>query len=154
MARRFRYEYGSGPLHLVGVAAAFSVAGWALVEIFATPNAENVAIWLGGAALLHDLVLLPLYSLLGAIAYRGLGVARGSAVRVSALNHLRVPALFAAVLFLVWFPEILGLADPRFRNDTSLTTHGYLARWLLLTAAMFALSAMAFALRVRRSRRR
>ena len=41
MARRFRYEYGSGPLHLVGVAAAFSVAGWALVEIFATLTADE-----------------------------------------------------------------------------------------------------------------
>ena len=153
MARRFRYEYGSGPLHLVAVAASFSLAGWALVQLFDTPNAVNVAIWLGGGVILHDLVLLPLYSLLAAIAYRGLGAARGDALRISALNHLRVPVVLAGVLFLVWFPEILGLSDPRFQHATGRTTGGYLARWLLLTGAMFALSAVAFAVRVRRAQR-
>src|SRR5207253_9921907 len=34
IARRFRYEYGAGPLHLVAIAASFSLAGWGLVEIF------------------------------------------------------------------------------------------------------------------------
>ena len=152
MARRFRYEYGSGPLHLVGVLASFSLAGWALVEIFHGLYAMNIAIWLGGAVIGHDLVLLPLYSLLAAIAYRGLGPATGEPRPVRALNHLRIPAFLAEVLFLVWFPEILGLGEPRFRHATGLTTHGYLGRWLLITGALFALSAVAFAVRVRRAR--
>jgi hypothetical protein len=154
MAGRFRHEYGSGPLHLVAVVASFSLAGWALVQIFHTPNATNVAIWLFGAAIAHDLVLLPLYSLLASIAYRGLAGGRRDPLRISALNHLRVPAVLAGTLFLVWFPEILGLADPRFLHDTGRTTEPYLGRWLALTAAMFVLSAVAFAVRVRRARRR
>jgi len=151
MARRFRYEYGSGPLHLMAIAASFSLAGWGLVEIFGGLNPANVAIWLFGAVIAHDLVLVPVYSLLAAIATRGLGVASGGSLRVSALNHLRIPAFLAAVLFLVWFPEILGLGEPRFRHATGLTTHGYLGRWLLITGALFAFSAVAFAVRIRRA---
>jgi hypothetical protein len=153
MARRFRYEYGSGPLHLVAVVASFSLAGWGLVEIFHGIYPTNIAIWLGGAVIAHDLVLLPIYSLLAAIAYRGMGVGGDGAGRVNALNHMRIPAFFSGLLFLVWFPEILGLSDPRFRLDTGLTTQAYLSRWLLITAALFALSAIAFAARVRRTRR-
>src|SRR5207249_9716369 len=82
MDRRFRHEYGAGPLHLVAVAASFSLAGWALVQIFDTANAMNVAIWLLGAAVAHDLVLLPLYSLLASIAYRGLAGAHDDPLRI------------------------------------------------------------------------
>lgn len=152
MARRFRYYYGSGPMHLVAILASFSLAGWGLVEIFGGIHPTNVAIWLGGAVVAHDLVLLPLYSLLAAIAYRGLEVTGGDALRVSALNHLRIPAFFSGSLFLVWFPEILRLGEPRFRHATGMTAHPYLGRWLLITGALFALSAFAFALRVRRAR--
>ena len=148
MGRRFRYEYGAGPLHLAAVVATFALAGWALVEIFDTVRAADVAIWLGGAVVAHDLVLLPLYSLVARIGQRFL------IPRTSALNYVRVPAVLSGFLFLVWFPEILGLADPRFMNDVGRSTSGYLSRWLLLTAAMFVISAVAFGVRVRRERRR
>src|SRR5438128_2607357 len=84
-----------------------ALAGWGLVEIFGGLNPANVPIWLFGAVIAHDLVLVPVYSLLAAIATRGLGVASGGSLRVSALNHLRIPAFFSGLLFLVWFPEIL-----------------------------------------------
>lgn len=152
MARRFRYEYGSGPLHLVAVVASFALAGWGLVQIFDGVHASNVAIWLGGAVMAHDLLVLPLYSLLGVIAYRGLGAASGDPLRVAALNHLRIPAFVSGLLFLVWFPEILRIGEPRFELSTGLSADAYLGRWLLITGALFALSAIDFAVRVRRTR--
>lgn len=152
MARRFRDEYGSRPLHLVACAACFALAGWALVQIFGGLHPIEVVIWIGFAAVAHDLVLLPAYTLMGAIAYRGLRVAGGDPLRVAALNHLRIPALASALLLLVWFPLILGLSGSRYLADTGLAADAYLGRWLLITAALFGLSALAFALRVRRAR--
>ncbi len=153
MARRFRYEYGSGPLHLVAIAASFSLAGYALLQVLDQPRSLDVVLWLGAAVVAHDLVLLPLYSLMAAIAYRGLGVARGEPVRVAALNHLRIPAMLSGLAFLVWFPLILRLSD-RYERATGLQIEPYLSRWLLLTGVAFAVSGLAFAVRVRRERGR
>ncbi|MGN5380755.1 hypothetical protein ACQ4WX_37550 [Streptomyces lasalocidi] len=61
MARIVRW-YGSGPLHLLVLVASFALTGYAMVRLFAVRPWE-VAIWFVGAAILHDLILLPLYSL-------------------------------------------------------------------------------------------
>jgi hypothetical protein len=153
MARRFRYEYGSGPLHLVAVAASFSLAAYALLQVLDQPRALDLVLWLAAAVVAHDLVLLPVYSLMSAIAYRGLRVSRGAPVRVAAINHVRIPAMLSGLALLVWFPLILGLSD-RYERATALSIEPYLERWLLLTSVAFALSAIAFALRVRRLRAR
>lgn len=153
MARRFRHEYGSGPLHLVAIAASFALAAYALLQILDQPRALDVVLWLGAAVVAHDLVLLPVYSLMALIAYRGLDVSSAEPVRVAALNHVRLPALLSGLALLVWFPLILGLSD-RYERATALSIEPYLGRWLLLTGAAFALSAVLFAVRVRRLRAR
>jgi hypothetical protein len=150
-ARRFRELYGSGPLHVVAIVASFSLAAYALLQLLDQPTGLNVALWLGAAVIGHDLVLLPLYSVLAAIAYRGLDVARGEPARVTALNHLRVPAMLSGLALLVWFPLVLRLSD-RYERATALSIEPYLGRWLLLTGSLFTLSAVAFAVRVRRLR--
>jgi hypothetical protein len=148
--RRFRYEYGAGPLHLVAITASFSLAGYALLQILDRPQALDFALWFGAAVIAHDLVLLPFYSLLALIAYRGLDVSRGAPTRVAALNHVRIPAMLSGLTLLVWFPLILRLTD-RYEATSGLSIEPYLGRWLLLTGVMFALSGIVFAIRVRRA---
>ena len=151
MPGRFRREYGSGPLHLVALAASFSLAGYALLQVLDLANGLNFLLWFGAAAIAHDLVLVPLYSLMALIAYRGLGAGPGEPVRVAALNHLRIPAALSGLALLVWFPLILRLSD-RYERATALSVEPYLGRWLLLTGVAFALSGLVFAVRVRRLR--
>jgi hypothetical protein len=152
MAARFREEYGSRPLHLVACAATFALVGWALLQIFDGLHPVEVVVWIAAGSVAHDLVLFPIYALMGALAYRGLRVESGRRDRVAVLNHVRLPALLSGLLLLTWFPLLFGLSDPRFELSTGQSTGGYLSRWLLITGAAFALSAAAFALRVRRSR--
>ncbi|MER6924634.1 hypothetical protein ABT314_37830, partial [Streptomyces spiralis] len=58
--RPLRLPLGS-PLQLVLLACSFALAGYAGVRLFAG-DWFGVALWFVGAALLHDLVLLPLYA--------------------------------------------------------------------------------------------
>jgi hypothetical protein len=152
MARRFRYEYGSGPLHAVALVATLAISVWALSEALGGLEPWSFAIWFVAGIIAHDLILFPIYSLLGALAYRGSGGLDGERVRVAALNHLRVPAILSVLLLLVWFPLILGSSDARYRADTGLSTDVYIGRWLALTGAIFLTSAVVFAVRVRRLR--
>jgi hypothetical protein len=153
MTRRFRSEYGSGPIHLVAVAASFALAAYALLQVLDQPRALDFVLWFAAAIVAHDLVLLPVYSMMAAIAYRGLQVAGGEPARVAAINHVRVPAMLSGLVLLVWFPLILGLSD-RYEGATALSIEPYMGRWLLLTGVAFALSGLLFAVRVRRLRAR
>jgi hypothetical protein len=152
----FHRRYGSSPLHLLGHVAAFAVAGWAIGQILDGGTVINWIAWFAGAALLHDLVLLPLYSLLD----RGLGLAvrrpprrRGPAARrppprlPSVRNHLRAPAAISGVLLIVYFPLILGLPSTNYRNDTGHSLGGYARNWLLITATLFLVSALIYVTR-------
>jgi hypothetical protein len=148
----FRREYGAGPLHLLAVAASVTVAAYALARVFdVVGDPLRVVLWLAGAVVAHDLVLFPLYALLGLIA-GGVLVpdAHRSRLRIAALNHLRAPALASGLLLLVWFPLIASKAPRTFMRSSGLEVGVYLDRWLLATAALFAGSALLFALRVRR----
>ena len=148
---RFRALYGRGPLHLIAVLASFAVAAYALSRALQlTANPDRILLWLGGSIVAHDLVLFPLYAVLGAIA-AGLLLSRGkgSRLRIAALNHLRFPVLMSGLLLLVWYPLVAGPAERGFMRTTGLSKDVYLGRWLLLTAALFGGSAVIFALRYR-----
>ncbi len=60
---RRRHWYGEGPLHLVLMLGSFALTGYAGVRLLAGAQWPMVVVWFVGAALLHDLVLLPLYAL-------------------------------------------------------------------------------------------
>lgn len=77
----------------------------------------------------HDLVLLPFYSLLDRLGER--------AAPPGAVNYVRVPLALSALLFLVWFPLILGLSDAAFTEVAGLAPEGYLQRRLGLSALLF-----------------
>ena len=142
-----RRRYGAGPLHLIAHLVAFAAAAWALRQVIGGGHLINLLTWFIGAAVLHDLVVLPLYSLLdraaGHTAQRRFG-ARGRTV----LNHVRVPALISGVLLLVYFPLILGASAHNYQADTGHPLHGYLRNWLFITAVLFAGSALVFVIRV------
>lgn len=148
----FRREYGSGPVHLLAVLASIAIAAYALSRVFdVVGDPLRVVLWLAGAIVAHDLVLLPLYALLGAIAGGALVPdSRRSRLRIAALNHLRAAALASGLLLLVWFPLIAAEAPRTYMRSTGLDVDVYFDRWLLATAVLFGGSALLFALRVRR----
>ncbi|MFC8272476.1 hypothetical protein ACFUJR_08030 [Streptomyces sp. NPDC057271] len=137
----FRRRYGASPLHLLLVLASFALAAYAGVRLF-QGDTLGVALWFVGAALLHDLVLLPFYSVTDRAAQRlfrekapaGEGPPRAS------VNYVRVPVFVSGLLLLVWWPLILGRVD-HYTAYTGLPADGFLGRWLLVTAALLVASA-------------
>jgi hypothetical protein len=134
------------PLQLLLLACSFALAAYAGVRLLAD-DWFGVALWLVGAALLHDLVLLPLYAVADRVVVRGLGAAG----RREWALYVRVPAALSGLLLLVWFPLISGMVDRRYRSATGLSPDGFLGRWLLITAVLFGGSALLLAVRVRRA---
>lgn len=138
--RRLGASFGQLLIH----AAAFAVAGYALAQIFRGGSVVNFLAWFVGAALLHDLVLLPVYSLIDRT---------GRHRRRSALiNYIRVPAVISGILLLVYFPPILGLTDRNYVAATGHQPSAYARNWLLITAVLFAGSALVYAIRAIRAR--
>lgn len=137
----FRRRYGASPLHLVGHLAAIAAGVYAVAQVLDPRFSEplNVLAWLLGGALLHDLVLLPLYTLLDAGARLVVGE--------RATNFVRFPAVIAGVLFLVYFPLIVGNGRENYLRSTGHEPPDYLGRWLAISAALFIASALLYLLR-------
>lgn len=146
-----RTHYGAGPLHLLCLLAGLGFAGYLVWTVLPAPNSARILIWVAAAAAAHDLLLWPLYT----IADRA---ARGSHTEryrgVPWINHLRVPAVLSAVALAVSFPLVLRRSERAYRAASGLTEHPYLGRWLVLSGAAFALSAVLYAIRVLRAARR
>jgi hypothetical protein len=138
-------------LHLLVHAAAFAVAAYALAQIVRGGSVVNFIFWFAGAAVLHDLVLLPLYSLLDRVAR--LPRRLRPAPRVRVINHIRAPALISGVLLLVYFPSILGLSDRNYYAASGHHLHGYARNWLAITAVLLAGSVLVYVIRVLRAKR-
>lgn len=148
---RFRYEYGAQPLHLIAVVTSLLLSGYGLLRINDLDNTGRILIWIVAAALLHDLVALPLYSVFSRIAHSAAGRAIESrAMMLHALNHVRVPAGLSLLLLLVYLPLILRIAPDAYMATTGQDLNPYLGRWLLISAAMFLLSGLIYAIRLRR----
>lgn len=154
---RLRTLYGAGPLNLLVLLASFAIAAAAVVGWFERPrDVSAVLVWFVAAIVLHDLVLLPLYSLLDRIAFgrsrRTAGRARRRTVLsvVNSTPYLRIPALLSGLLLAVFFPVIFGLGSHTELSASGIAERGYLARWLLASGAMFAVSGVAWAVAVGR----
>ncbi|MEW2221586.1 hypothetical protein AB0939_20235 [Streptomyces sp. NPDC006990] len=131
------------PFQIVLLLASFVLAGYAGAR-FLADDWLGVAVWFVGAALLHDLVLVPLYTLAD----------RVPRLAGRYVNHLRIPALLSLLLLLVWFPLITGPAD-RYAGLTGRPpgNNGYALHWLWLTVGLFAASGLWLAVRTLRGRR-
>ena len=154
--RRFRGFYGERPLHLLALLASLAVAAYVAVKVAPDPSRWRYAVWFAGAAIVHDLLLFPLYALadrsLTALSGRGgRRVAalrmRGGVSRPSALNHVRVPLLLSGLLLLVFAPAILRRSEPAFRAASGLDQSPFLGRWLLISAVLLLGSAVLLAVR-------
>ncbi|MFH9728237.1 hypothetical protein ACH4M4_35515 [Streptomyces sp. NPDC017254] len=143
----FRRRYGASPLHLLLVLTSFALAAYAGVRLL-EGDTLGVALWFVGAALLHDLVFLPLYVVTDRAVqrlFRGRAGA-GEAPPRPSVNFVRVPLFVSGLLLLVWWPLILRRV-PHYTAATGLPADGFLGRWLLITAALLALSAAIFLVR-------
>ncbi len=143
----FRRWYGEGPLHLLLLAASFALAGYAGVRLLAG-DTVGVLIWFVGAALLHDLVLVPLYSTVDLALRRATG-----GPRTGLVNFVRVPAFLSGLLLLIWFPLITRQAE-RYAPASGLSPDVFLGNWLLITAALCVVSALWLTARMFGVRRR
>ncbi|MEV1318956.1 hypothetical protein AB0J14_23070 [Micromonospora arborensis] len=144
MTDRLRTGYGAASWHLVVVTAAIVLAGWVALRLADEATFGRMLLWFVGAAIAHDLVLFPVYASADRVLRT---LVRG---RVTLLNHLRLPALGSALLFLVYSPGILRLGETTHLAATGQDQRPYLVRWLLLSATLFLLSGVTYLLRRRR----
>jgi hypothetical protein len=147
-----RRSYGASLWHLAGHLVALALGAYALSRVLDPRYSRglNVVVWLVGAAIVHDFVLLPAYSLLDALARRALRDRRPQPV--AAINHLRFPAAISGALLLVYFPLVLARADGNYLRATGHHVVGFGTRWLAITAGLFAVSGLAYFVRVRARR--
>lgn len=136
-----RRLYGGTALHLIGHVALFALTVYAVVQIFTLGAALSVVVWLVGAVLLHDAVLWPLYSGADGAGRRLLGP--------GALNYVRIPLGLSLLLALVFAGTLTGKGENAYRNASGETYDGYVTRWLVVSAALFVISAVVWAVRRR-----
>ena len=135
---------------LILLVACFALSLYALSLWLGDASLVTALCWFVGAALAHDVVLFPLYAVLDKALHLLHG--RLPKLPVSAVNHVRVPALGAGLTFLVFLPGIIRQGAGTFTAATGLDQSPYLGRWLLLVAAMVVVSALVYAVRALRSR--
>jgi hypothetical protein len=151
-SRRFGAIYGSRPLHLLTMLSGFALLGYILATFKPATlwNSgtwwQSIAVWFAAAVIAHDLLLFPLYALADRALFARTRLARRP--NVSARNHIRVPALGAGLTLLIFLPGIIEQGAPTYQAATGQTQQPFLGRWLLLTAAMFAVSAICYATRL------
>jgi hypothetical protein len=142
----FLRRYGAPPAHLALLLASFALAGYAASFLLGDPALLAVLVWFVAAAVVHDLVLFPLY----AAADRLLTTALTHVPRphVPLVNHVRVPALGAGLTLLLFLPGIIRQGGATHLAATGLDQQPYLGRWLWLVAALFAASALVYGARL------
>ncbi|MEV0714427.1 hypothetical protein [Asanoa sp. NPDC050611] len=149
---RLRADYGAGAPHALVLLVCFTLAGAAAFYAAGEARFWRMVLWFGGAVVAHDLILFPIYAALDRRLRRATGTA--PATRRALLNHVRVPALGTALLFLVFLPGILDLGQDTYQAATGQPRVSYAARWLAVSGALFVLSAVVLAVRRPGLRRR
>ena len=129
-------------MRLLAYLTALPLCAWALLEMIDGRAAQRIAVWLVACVVVHDLVVFPLYS----GADRGLRRIAGGAV-----NYVRVPAALSVLMLVVFWGTISGAGERAYTAVSGRQFDGYATRWLLVTAALFAGSAVVYLLRRSRS---
>jgi hypothetical protein len=112
------------------------LCAWALVEVFSVSSAKasvGIATWLVAAIVVHDFVILPAYS------------AADRAIRRN--NYIRIPGAISLLLLVVFWGTIGERGERTYTGVSGRTYDGYAARWLLVTAGLFAASALLYLVR-------
>jgi hypothetical protein len=116
----------------------FGLSAYAVTQILTLGAAGNAIVWLVAAVVVHDALLWPLYSGADAAGRRVLG---------GAINYVRVPLGLSLLLALVFAGTVTGKGGNAYRNASGRTYDGYVTRWLVVTAALFAISAAVYGVR-------
>lgn len=114
------------------------LSAWALLELLGGRGAERIALWLVAAVVVHDLIVLPLYSGADRAAQAALG---------ESVNYVRIPAALSLLMLVVFWGTISGAGERAYRATSGETFDGHAARWLLATAVLFAGSGLVYLLR-------
>ena len=135
-------------IQLLALLAGFAVASYAGIRLLAG-NPIGIGAWFVGSAVVHDLVLFPLYAGLDAVLVLLLRryPALATVGDVRWLNYLRVPAVVSGLLLLVWAPLILRLPT-EFHLASGLSDQPFLAHWLAVTVVLFGMSAATMTARI------
>lgn len=137
LARRL----GASPVRLALLVGCLVFAAYAAFFLLGDSALLRMLVWFGGAAVVHDLVLFPLYS----AADRALVSA--ARWRVPLINHVRVPALGAGLTLLMFWPGIVRQGEATHLAATGLDQSPYLGRWLVLSTVLFGASGVIYAAR-------
>ena len=136
-----RRRYGASPLHALAHLLALLLVGYAVFQVLALDDSLGILLWLAAAVLLHDAVLWPLYASADRAGGRALG---------AAANHVRVPLGLSLVLALAFLSTLSGRGESTYGRASGQAWDGHLARWLIVTAALFGISGLVWLLRARR----
>jgi len=135
-------------VQLLALLASFVVAGYAGIRLL-TGDVIGTGAWFVGSAVVHDLVLFPLYA--GIDAALVLLLRRrpewATVAGVRWLNYLRVPVVISGLLLLVWAPLILRVSNGAYHAASGLSAQPFAPRWLAVTAVLFAISAVILVVR-------
>jgi len=140
---RLRRRYGAHPVHGLLIGAGFLVCALALRPLLAE-HPVPVAEWFVSGAVLHDVVLLPIYVGLDAAV---VALWRRHPGRVAWLNFVRVPAAISVLLLVIWYPLISNRAAS-FQRATGRSTEAYRGHWLFATGVLFGISGLCYLTRV------
>ena len=131
---------GVSPAQLVLLVACLGLAAYAAFFLLGDPALLRMLIWFAGAAVVHDLVLFPLYA--------GADRVLTAVLPGPKVNYLRVPALGAGLALLMFWPGIVRQGEVTHLAATGLDQAPYLRRWLVLCVVLFGASAVVFGVRV------
>ena len=170
-----RRLYGASPLHLLAHLALLPLAGWAVLQVLDQRTATRIVVWLVAAVVVHDFVVLPLYSGAdrGVRALTGRAAANvalwlvasvvvvdllvlplysaldwtGRQLFRGAINHVRVPAALSLLMLVVFWGTIGERGEGAYRAASGLEYSGHAERWLLVSGGLFAASALFYLVR-------
>ncbi len=138
-----------GPLGVAAHLAVIAIAAFAVsrtLEVASTGDL-NFLIWLIAGAILHDIVLLPLYTLADLLSR--LAMSDHPLRRIHPANHVRFPAAISLVILLVYSPTILDRNPGTFQRLSGRPqATDPLEAWLWITLALFLVSGAALAVRL------
>ncbi|UWE08368.1 hypothetical protein [Actinacidiphila bryophytorum] len=150
--RLFHLLYGEPWWHLATLLASFALCGYAMAQLL-TGDWRGVLEWAVGAAVIHDLVAVPLYGSADWLLHRAVRGSRPrSPRRIAVVNHIRVPAFVSLMLLLVYWPLISRDSAAQLRYATLLDAGVFRTRWMAVTGVLFGLSGLHLAYRLWRDR--
>ncbi|MFB7496655.1 hypothetical protein ACFC09_18540 [Streptomyces sp. NPDC056161] len=114
-------------------AAGLALLGWGVSLLLDVPDLTGVLVWLGGALVLHDVLIAPLVLLAGLVLVRGgvRGPVRGALLVAGALTAVALPVLLR----------------PGPRANPSVLPLGYPRNWLLTLVGVVTVTALVLAVR-------